>query len=208
MPCGRPGVKVKICGLTRAEDVRTCVDAEVDFLGFNTWPGSPRYVTAEAARGLASTLPDTCRPVAVCVWTDPRSVEEALATGFEWIQVHETPSGWRWPEVEESHTLVRALKAREPLSSRELTGAHFYLVDTPSRQLGGSGQTFDWSLLERIAGDERLFLAGGLRPDNVAAAIAAVRPCAVDVASGVEEKPGIKSPAAVQAFVRAVLGEA
>lgn len=207
MPCGRPGTKVKICGVTRSEDVRACLDAGVDFVGFNVWPHSPRHVDVETARALARDLPAWCTPVAVCVWSHAESVEAALETGLDWIQVHDTPHDWRWTEAEASHTIVRAMRADHTLEPRELTGAHFYLVDTPTATQGGSGRTFDWALLEPVRGDERLIVAGGLSAENVGDAIAATRPYAVDVASGVESAPGLKDAERIHAFVRAVAGE-
>jgi phosphoribosylanthranilate isomerase len=205
MPCGQPGVKVKVCGVTDAASVAACAAAGVDFVGFNFWSGSPRVVSVEDAQALATGLPEAIVPVAVCVWTDSASVDAALATGFPWIQVHETPAGWRWREQEGHRTLVRALRADHPLKASDLKGAHYYLVDTPSKQVGGSGRTFDWSLVEALRGDDRLFLAGGLRPENVGEAIAQVRPYAVDVASGVESAPGKKDPQRVEALVQRVL---
>lgn len=205
MPCGRPGVKVKICGVTDAASVAACVAAGVDFVGFNLWSGSARSIQVEEAQALSAGLPETIVPVAVCVWTDPSSVDAALATGFDWVQVHETPPGWRWREQEERRTLVRALKADQPLKPSDLTGGHYYLVDTPTKQVGGSGRTFDWALVEALRGDDRLFLAGGLKPENVGEAIAQVRPYAVDVASGVESAPGKKDPQRIEALVQRVL---
>ena len=205
MPSGRRGIRIKICGLTRARDVACCVEAGADFVGFNLWSGSPRHVSAPRAEELARDLPTTTVPVAVCV--DAPSVSAAISTGFEWIQVHGTSTDWRWTAADEvARTIIKAIVATEPVRLSELIGAQFYLVDTPTEHVGGSGRVFDWSRVEALAGDGRFFLAGGLNADNVADAIVTTRPYAVDVASGVESAPGIKDPERIRAFFEAVEG--
>ena len=194
--------RVKICGLTRPEDVDAAVDAGADFLGFNLWRGSPRRLAPVDARRLVERLPKTVIPVGVFVLGQPWDVSAAELTRVAWVQLHGAPAGWR-PE-RFSRTVVRAVPVSGPVAPEALEPADYWIVDTAQRGHGGGGRTFDWKLAEALAGHARVFLAGGLDPDNVAGAIRALRPYAVDVASGCESSPGKKDAAKLRAFVQAV----
>jgi phosphoribosylanthranilate isomerase len=198
-------VKVKICGVTTPEDAEAAVRCGADAIGLNFYLKSPRVVTVSRAKEVVRSLgPNAC---AVGVFVNAPREEIAYAVevvGLRAIQLHgdETPedcAGW------EGLTVIKALAAasRGELAARAARYAVDYvLLDTPRPSYGGSGQTFDWAVAAEIPAG-RLVLAGGLTPSNVAAAIRAVHPAAVDVASGVEAHPGRKDHGKVEAFIRA-----
>jgi phosphoribosylanthranilate isomerase len=198
-------VRVKICGVTRAEDALAAVRLGADALGFNFWPGSKRHVTAAAARGIIARLPPFVTPVGVFVNQlegEMRAI--AAETGIQVFQLHgdEPPELCaRLPLPVVKAIPVDQVRALSRLLSYEVSA---FLLDTPSRGYGGSGEPFDWSLAEGVSEVAPVILAGGLTPENVAAAVRAVRPYAVDVASGVESSPGVKDTARMSRFFAAV----
>jgi phosphoribosylanthranilate isomerase len=208
-------VIVKICGLTHLDDALLALEAGADLLGFVLYPKSPRGVGLAAIAEIASALRSAPafqqrRPALVGVFVNepPAAVRRALdEAGLDLAQLsgHEPPDDLR-------ALGGRAYKAirgeAEALPSAGAPPAHPYcpdfLLDAAHPTLyGGSGQLADLALAARLAARHRLLLAGGLTPDNVAAAIRAVRPWGVDAASGVEAAPGKKDPAKVRAFVQA-----
>lgn len=198
-------VRVKICGLTRLEDARAAARLGADAVGFNFWPGSKRYVAPHAARAVVDRLPPFVTPVGVFVnQTEEEIRTAAAAAGVRVLQLHGDES----PELCARMPLpvVKAVRV-ESARSLDALGAYpvaAFLLDAPSGGFGGSGSTFDWSLLEGVAELGPVILAGGLTPENVAGAVRAVRPYAVDVASGVESAPGVKDVARMARFIAAV----
>ncbi len=202
---------VKICGVTRVVDAEAAVKAGATAIGLNFVPGSPRRVDAARARLLSEAIAAASggKVLVVGVVAD-LSIEamKALVTDAKLgcLQLH----GDEPPEVLEA-MLPHAYKALRIGTAEDVAVAATYpgeylLADAKSDgALGGTGKTFDWSLVAGLARTRKLTLAGGLRPDNVAEAVRAVRPFCVDVASGVEPEgqPGIKDPRLVEAFVRA-----
>lgn len=208
--------RVKICGITRPEDAQAAVRAGADAVGLNFFSASPRCVDEPTAVRIAQSLPPGVRRVGVFVRPGADEVADRVRrVGLDLVQIHGEPAA----------ETLRGLRATELLLAWRLTpegldplvdyldrarrlgvspGGVLIDADVPD-QYGGTGQTADWSRLcgwqQRL--DVPLVLAGGLNPDNVAAAIAAVRPCGVDVASGVESRPGIKDASRVRAFVAA-----
>jgi phosphoribosylanthranilate isomerase len=212
---------VKICGLTRPEDVDAVVEAGADAVGFVFYPPSARYVTPQRAAELAARLPAFVTPVLLFVNTPADEViAAASAIPGALLQFHgdETPEEC-WAASRQGHSaFVRA--ARIPLDpdaapfdligfSKRFDRAKAILLDAHVPGYGGGGRTFDWSLLP-AAPDAHLVLSGGLTPDNVADGIAALRPLcrtlSVDVSSGVEASKGIKDHGKVRAFVEAARG--
>ncbi|MBT9557714.1 MAG: phosphoribosylanthranilate isomerase [Myxococcales bacterium] len=198
---------VKVCGITTfSGDSETW--ANVDWIGLNFWPRSPRHLTLDAAESLAPQLP--AHLLRVGVFLDPVEtlVHDAIAAaGLGLLQFHGDES----PEFCRRFGLpfVKAFAARGPQVASRVPDyvdgpESWYLLDAAAG--GGSGMPVDLSLAralrEQLPG--RMILAGGLRPDSVAAAIAAVEPAGVDVASGVESAPGVKDPARVRAFTDAI----
>jgi phosphoribosylanthranilate isomerase len=198
-------VRIKICGVTRIEDALAAADLGVDALGFNFWPGSRRFVTPEAAGRIIDRLPPFVVPVGVFV-NQPEDELRAVAveSGIQVFQLHgdEPPELCRRLRLPVVKAIpVDQVSALARLLSYEVQA---FLLDTPSRGYGGTGQPFDWSLAEGVSEVAPVILAGGLNPTNVADAIRAVRPWAVDVASGVESSPGVKDPEKMARFVAAV----
>jgi len=195
-------VRVKICGITRVEDALAALRLGADALGFNFWPASRRYLPPSAARAILARLPPFATTVGVFV-NQPEEEIRAItaASGVQVLQLHgdEPPAlcaRLPWPVVKAIP--VDQVRALSGLLSYEVSA---FLLDTPSRGFGGSGVPFDWSLAEGVSEVAPVILAGGLDPDNVAEAIRAVRPYAVDVASGVESSPGVKDVAKMARFI-------
>ncbi len=201
-PMGSTPVRVKICGITRAEDALEAVRLGADALGFNFWPQSKRYLDPEAARAIVASLPPFITTVGVFVnQSDDEIRRAAERSGVGVLQLHgdESPAfctRFLHPVIKAIR--VDALRSLAALASYEVRA---FLLDTPSRGFGGSGAPFDWALAEGISECRSVILAGGLTPENVAAAIRAVQPYAVDVASGVESSPGRKDPEKMARFI-------
>lgn len=193
---------VKICGLTRPEDVDAAVDAGVHFVGFNLWRGSKRTVRPHAAAALVQRLPATVIPVGVFVHGEPEDLVCAQVARVAWVQITSTPRGWTSGRI--ARPVIRGIAADHRLVPDDLSGADWFILDTPQAGHGGGGAAFDWSLADGVAGHDRLFVAGGLTPDNVGEVVRRLRPYAVDVASGVESAPGKKDHGKMRAFVAAV----
>ena len=195
-------VRVKICGVTRLEDALRAARLGADALGFNLWPGSRRYVAPAAARAIVDRLPPFVTAVGVFVNQPPTEVLAAAAeSGVAVVQLHgdeppEDCNGYPIPAIK----AVR-VAGPESLAALERYRVRAFLLDAPSPGFGGSGLTFDWALAGELARRATVVLAGGLTPDNVAEAVRAVRPWAVDVASGVESAPGVKDPDLLARFI-------
>jgi phosphoribosylanthranilate isomerase len=198
--------RVKICGLTRAEDVRTCVEAGVDAVGFNFWPQSKRYLTLDAAERLAANVPAHVLRVGVFVRAPPLEVRAAVERArLNVVQLHGDEDPQEYTGVGAPLWQVVRISGRESLPGMPSRAAAAVLLDAHVEGQGGSGRRFDWALVPWVrAWLLPVWLAGGLTPENVGDAIRRAAPDGVDVASGVESAPGIKDPARVAAFVAAV----
>ena len=199
--------RIKICGITRREDALAAAEAGADALGFIAVPGSPRYLDTQQFFDLASWEPLPLFIQTVLVVQKPGDEEEYCP---DYIQHYEDT-----PEESQAtgfaHKRIRAFRMRDESSLAEIAAysdpVGAIMLDAYHKtMLGGSGETFDWSLAVRAKAltDRPIILSGGLTPDNVQAALEAVRPYAVDVASGVESSPSIKDHAKIKAFIRAV----
>jgi len=186
---------IKICGITRLEDAQFAVACGANALGFVFWPDSPRSIDPARARAIAAVLPPFVTPVGVFVNQPAEYVNEvAAAAGLGVVQLHgdesiEFAASLRRPVLKamalNAATLNHALD-RWPAGMMVLLDAH-----DPVRR-GGTGRTIDWTAAASVAARRPIVLAGGLNPDNVADAIARVRPFGIDVSSGVEAAPGVK----------------
>jgi phosphoribosylanthranilate isomerase len=197
-------VRVKICGVTTVEDGVMCAAAGADAIGLNFWSGSPRKITPDRARAIVRALPPAILKVGVFVDAERMRIEETIAeVGLDAIQLHgdESPEECGGFGVKVIKA-IRVPEGCEALSQvAERFAVDYILLDADAgASHGGSGRTFDWSRTTGVA-PGRLFVAGGLRPQNVAAAVRAVRPYAVDTASGVESAPGKKDPERVREFI-------
>jgi len=190
----RTPVKVKICGLTRREDVELAVELGADYLGFVLAPASKRFVPPDRWRGLTEHLPEHVRRVAVVV--NPSDEELAgIRKVFDIVQFH----GSEPPEVVRGEGSWKALHLERDAGTMESYQVEHFVVDSAA---GGSGVCCDWSLAAEAAKKYEILLAGGLTPDNVAEAIRQVKPWGVDVSGGVEAAPGIKSKEKLMRFMK------
>ena len=198
--------RVKICGITRAEDGLMAADAGADMVGLMFYAPSPRHVSLARAEAIARALPSFVLRVGVFVNPDEALVTQAIsACGLGLLQFHgDEPSDFC---TKFGVMSMKALRVRDAESLKALENFHTdaFLLDAYSKSgLGGTGETFNWDLaVEARKFGKPIFLAGGLTPGNVAAAIRRVQPFAVDVSSGVESARGIKDPAKVRAFIAA-----
>jgi phosphoribosylanthranilate isomerase len=193
---------IKICGITRQQDASAAVDLGADALGFILFPKSPRATTLAHAAAIVARLPRPVEKVAVFVNPLAQDLIDAKSAGFTVAQVHE-----HLPENRSGIRVLRAVRLAASGSGIEpgVPGDDPILLDAHDPVLhGGTGRTVDWDRARTIAAARKIFLAGGLTPDNVGEAIRTVRPYAVDVASGVEASPGIKDLGKLQAFIHAV----
>jgi len=196
--------RIKVCGITRLEDALACVEAGVDAVGFNFWPGSKRHVAVADAAEIAAALPPGILRVGVFVRARPSEVRSIVAgVGLGAVQLHgdEDPADY----LEAGAPLWQVLRIESSLPETVSARAAEVLLDAKAEGFGGSGRSFDWSLAR---GARRyglpFWLAGGLTPANVGEAVRRAEPTGVDVASGVESRPRMKDPALVRAFVAAV----
>ncbi len=194
---------VKICGVTNAEDALLAAGLGADAVGMIFAASSRRIATADA-RDIVHRLPPEVLPVGV--FRDERVervAEQANDIGLRGVQLHgrETAEEARWL-AGRVPIVIKVFAATDPaLASADGFPSHAILIDSPSP---GSGRSFDWAALEAVRPRRPFILAGGLHPQNVADAIAAVRPWGVDLASGVEASPGRKDPAKLRQFMAAV----
>jgi phosphoribosylanthranilate isomerase len=191
-------VKVKICGITNYEDAAIAANLGADALGFIFAP-SPRQVTPEAARDIISALPPFVKTVGVFVNEEPATIKRTIQfCGLDLVQLHGDESPDLCRELMPYTIKTFWLRDESSLSAVEsyLGQIRAVLFDTYAKEKrGGTGETFDWELAVR--GKELgvpIIIAGGLSPSNIETAISTVGPFAVDVSSGVEERPGKKSP--------------
>ena len=196
---------MKICGITQTDDAAAAVECGAAALGFVFWPGSPRCIDPYRARAIVATLPPFVTPVGVFV-NQPVDYVSRVASMVRLgaVQLHG------------DETAAYAADIATPVI-KAVTVADSQLAAWPSRTLllvdvhdpekrGGTGRTVDWSAAAGIATQRHILLAGGLTPDNVAEAVASVRPFGIDVSSGVERSPGVKDHRRLRALFEAVYG--
>jgi len=202
-------VRVKICGITNSVDAITAIDAGANLLGFNFYEKSPRHITEAEAAKIRPRLPKKVEAVGIFVNASPAEVTALRKSlKLDAVQLHgdETPDS-----VAQIARLMRVIKAFRvepefPLATLdEYREAFAFLFDAAQTgQYGGTGRTTDWDVARRAALSRRIILAGGLKVENVAAAVRIVRPYGIDVASGVESEPGKKDPGLLREFIQEV----
>jgi phosphoribosylanthranilate isomerase len=203
--------QIKMCGMKRLEDARFAAASGADFLGFIRHAASPRYVDTAYAKELLAWIYGP-QKVGVYVGGDARSInEDAQEIGFDYVQIHGDLSQGRLSDI--AVPVVRALSVGQDAVKAQLllemdrvrNDVSFFLVDAHvPGQWGGTGQLANWDLARTLAASFPIMLAGGLTPDNVAAAIEHVKPWGVDVASGIETAPAEKDFALMESFFESV----
>ncbi len=202
-------VKVKICGITNWSDARRAVEAGADFLGFNFYRESSRYIAPAAARRIVQRLPEKVASVGVFV-NEPEREMLAIArrVGLDYVQLHGDETADIVSRMRRSFRVIKAIRVRDSFRVAQLANfrrASSILLDGfDSRLRGGTGKSFDWKLAKSAGRKRQIFLAGGLTPENAAEAVLAAQPFAIDVCSGVESRPGKKDAARMRALVAAV----
>ena len=198
--------RIKICGLTRAQDVRAAVDGGADAIGFVFYPPSPRAVSIEHAAELVALLPPFVTSVGLFVNPAPGEVDAVLErVPLQLLQFHGDEAEAECARY--GRPWIKAARMRPGVDLLEFAASHprasGILVDAFVDGYGGGGKTFDWTLIP--AGFTRpLVLSGGLDADNVGDAVRRIRPWAVDVSSGVESAKGIKDADMIAAFIAGV----
>ena len=201
--------RVKICGITNAEDARAACEAGVDAIGLNFYPRSPRALSVNKAAELRAQIPSGVQVFGVFVNAEVAEVMEIFRNvRLHALQLHGDESPITVAQLARIAPVFKALRVGPEFSAVTLEsypGVSGFLFDTADAgpgQYGGTGRLADWEVAQQVARSHRVILAGGLNADNVAAAILQVRPYGVDVASGVEASPGAKDHAQLREFVR------
>lgn len=207
-------VRVKICGVTTPADARHAADVGADAVGLNFYPKSPRFLTPAAAAAIVRGLPPFTATVGVFVGVTMRqSCAVAFQLGLRCVQTYDehTPTDDPFPfahvpafRVADANQLDAVERYVEACRAAGHTPSAVLIDSFVPGQMGGTGHVAPWYLLAGFDPGVPVILAGGLTPENVAEAIAAVRPWGVDVASGVESSPGVKDPDKVARFIRAI----
>lgn len=190
-------VRLKVCGITSIENARASIECGAEFLGFNFYRKSPRYISPDAARTIIEQLPSNITTVGIFVnEAQPQDVVEILnVSGAQLAQLHGDEDA-AYCEAVGAKRVIKALRVGEGFDVQQVLNypAWAILLDAFDKNLyGGTGKTANWEVAREAAKLTRLFLAGGLSPENIAEAIQAVQPFAVDVNSGVESAPGVKA---------------
>ena len=186
--------KVKICGITNHEDAAAALQMGADLLGFNFYPPSPRYITPEKAEAIVNKLPAFIDIAGVFVNSPLEEVREITSQcQLDWVQLHgdENPEFCRWL----AYDSIKTMKAIRVKEAEDIDDADNYFTDAilldayDPRKYGGTGLTFDWNIIGHIG--KRIFLAGGINPENAVAAME-LGVYGIDVCSGIEAEPGRK----------------
>ena len=202
-------IKVKICGITNAADALAAIDAGANLLGFNFYEKSPRYITEGEAAKIRPRLPKKVEAVGIFVNHPPAEVTALCKSlRLDAAQLHGDEPPETVQELARKLTVWKAFRVEPDFRLEtldEYPEASAFLFDAAQTgQYGGTGRTTDWDVARRAALGHRIILAGGLNIENVAAAVRIVRPYAVDVASGVEAKPGKKDHGRMREFIQEV----
>ena len=198
---------IKICGITNLNDAHAAVAAGADILGFNFYRPSPRYIAPKSAREIINTLPDSILTAGVFVNEGSPDAVRSIAnqSGVKAVQLHgdESPDFCR-----ALNSVIKSFAVSGNFDIKQLESYEVdaIMLDTKDNRLrGGTGRVFDWSIAQQVSRlFPKLYLAGGLSPENITEAIEMVQPYAVDACSSLEDKPGIKNHERMRVFVSKV----
>jgi len=198
---------IKICGITNLSDAHAAVEAGADILGFNFYKPSPRYIAPETAREIINTLPESILTVGVFVNEGAPDAVRSIAnqSGVKAVQLHgdESPDYCR-----ALNSVIKTFSVSDNFDIKQLESYEVdaIMLDTKDNRLrGGTGRVFDWAIAQQVSQlIPKLYLAGGLSPENITEAIEMVQPYAVDACSSLEDKPGIKNHERMRVFVSKV----
>ena len=195
-------VKVKFCGIKREEDLLKAVELNVDYVGFILYPKSPRFVELERLKELTKLAKGVTK-VGVFVNPQYEEVKRSLDLGIDLVQLHGEES-FEFAKRIGMNRVIKAFRVKDDIDiNHEWFNVYAVLLDTFSEKgYGGTGETFSWSVAQKVVNKGfRVFLSGGLRPENVREAIKQVRPYAVDVSSGIETLAGVKDHKKMEVFM-------
>jgi len=201
-----PRVRVKICGITNLADAKLAVDLGADALGFNFYEKSVRNISPADAYKIISALPEKIEAAGVFVnWSPEAVIALARAVDLDTVQLHGDESAATARAAAKFFNVTKAMRVGKGFRLAQLrpfqSCVRAFLFDAAkSGEYGGTGTRSDWTIARRATKSHRIILAGGLTPENVAEAILYVRPYAVDVASGIESRPGKKDRAKLRQF--------
>jgi phosphoribosylanthranilate isomerase len=190
-------LRVKICGITRREDALSAAESGADAVGFIFYPRSPRYISRQGAANITRALPGHVSRIGVFVNPAVAELQETIEwVGLDAVQIHGKHNLTELRQIE-SDRLIYAFQVNDSFEAGALQSYHgisaAILLDAFERgSYGGTGKTFNWEIARKAGQQGRIILAGGLNPQNSAAAVREAAPYAIDVNSGVEERPGIK----------------
>jgi len=200
-------VWTKICGVTTVSDALLVKASGADAIGLNFAPASPRCIDRALLKEIASAVGGDIELVGVFVNLPQAEILDLVGAGLTSVQLHgnETPEELRALQARgiDAYKALRIGEAADVSEAESYSGERILVDAKVKGAMGGTGHSFDWSLIEELNRNRRMILAGGLRADNVADAVARVRPYGVDTASGVERSPGVKDDEKVRAFVKA-----
>jgi len=200
---------IKICGITNLEDAVAAIAMGVDALGFNFYKSSPRYIAPQSAREIIEQLPQSVLKVGVFVNEESPDHVRSIAdeAGITAVQLHGDESPDYCRKLADQY-VIKALAVGHNVDTQIIVRypVNAIMLDTKHKTLrGGTGRAFDWSIAQQVSKIvPKLYLAGGLSPENVTGAIETVRPYAVDACSSLEDSPGKKNHERMRAFVAAV----
>jgi phosphoribosylanthranilate isomerase len=202
-------VRVKICGITSAADAQAAIEAGANLLGFNFYPKSPRHISEDRAAEIRSKLPKKVKAVGIFVNVLAADVVTLRSSvGLDAVQLHGDEPPEMVAEIAPVVPVIKAFRVEQefPITTLdEYSQAFAFLFDAAhTDQYGGTGRTTDWDVARRASLKHRIILAGGLKVENVAAAVRIVRPYGIDVASGVESSPGKKDHGLLRDFIKEV----
>lgn len=207
-------IQVKICGISEPQTLQAAIDAGARFIGLVFYPPSPRHVSFDTAWTLARMIPTGVRVVGLFVDPDDALLDQ-MATGIQldMIQLHGQESPARVAEIKSRYNIpvMKAIRVATADDLEYLDGyeaaADWLLFDAKPENAalpGGTGESFDWSILENRSFKKPWMLSGGLTQDNVAEALSILSPTAVDISSGVESSRGVKDAGKIKAFIQTV----
>jgi phosphoribosylanthranilate isomerase len=198
---------IKICGITNLDDALAAVAAGADALGFNFYKPSPRYITPQRAREIVDQIPSSILTVGVFV-NEEAATRIANEAGVTALQLHGDESPAYCREFAAARYVIKTLAVSDDFDIDVIKSykVEAIMLDTRHDKLrGGTGQRFDWSIAQHVSRlVPKLFLAGGLSPENIEEAIETVRPYAVDTCSALEDKPGKKNHERMRTFIQTV----
>jgi len=199
-------VKVKICGITELQDALKAHELGADFVGFIFFENSPRKIDTVRAETIIKGLPEGLLKVGLFLNQDEEYVRRAAGKcGLDMLQLHGDESPEYCAGLRKDFKIMKSFKIKDASSLEgvnDYDDVDFYLFDTYVKGMpGGTGKSFDWDILKGKTFKKGIFLAGGLKPENVGAAVGRVSPYAVDVASGVEKAPGKKDYRLLKEFI-------